>query len=74
MTIDQTVGIIAHLPLNAILKGSCGVKFELVAVKLAKGIATSHPMCRILDSFASCMTYVVTDQRITRTRFESFRR
>jgi len=32
---------------------------------LAAGIATSHPMCRILDSFASCMTYVVTEKRIT---------
>ena len=35
--INQTVGIIAHLPLNAILKGSCGVEFELVTVKLAEG-------------------------------------
>ena len=32
---------------------------------LAAGIATSHPMCRVLDSFASCMTYVVTEKRIT---------
>ena len=31
---------------------------------LAAGISDSHPMCRILDSFASCMAYVVTDKRI----------
>ena len=31
---------------------------------LAAGISDSHAMCLILDSFASCMAYVVTDKRI----------
>jgi hypothetical protein len=31
---------------------------------LEAGIADSHPMCQILDSFSSAMTLVVTDQRL----------
>ena len=31
---------------------------------LDAGIATSHPMCRILDSFAAAMTRVVTHREI----------
>jgi hypothetical protein len=34
MTIDRTVGLVAHLPLNAILKGEADVEFELVEVGL----------------------------------------
>lgn len=32
---------------------------------LAAGIASSHPLCKVLDSFAACMTYVVKERRIT---------
>lgn len=35
---------------------------------LASGIADSHPLCRVLDSFAECMTYVVTNRAITDPR------
>lgn len=35
---------------------------------LAAGINESHPMCQVLDSFASCMTYVVTDHLIADPR------
>ena len=34
--VDTTVGLIAHLPLNDILKGARGVEFELVAVDLER--------------------------------------
>jgi hypothetical protein len=34
MTISQTIGLVAHLRLNGVLKGSHGVEFELVAVDL----------------------------------------
>ena len=32
---------------------------------LAAGIADTHPLCRVLDSFASCMTRVVTHDQIS---------
>ena len=49
MTIDQTVGFIAHLPLTAILKGSQGVEFELVAV----GLQAAHLAARTLHELAT---------------------
>lgn len=35
---------------------------------LDAGIANSHPMCQVLDSFATCMTEVVTYRRIADPR------
>ena len=35
---------------------------------LAIGVASSHPMCRVLDSFVEAMAYVVEHQRITDPR------
>lgn len=32
---------------------------------LAAGIDDTHPLCRVLDSFASCMTRVVTHDQIS---------
>ena len=31
---------------------------------LAAGVADTHPLCRVIDSFAACMTRVVTHKTI----------
>ena len=46
----------ANLATEAVLKA----RRDLLAV----GISESHPMCRVLDSFATCMTNVVINKRI----------
>jgi len=60
---DLTDDVAMQACIDAANHATCEV-LNARLIMLHAGIATSHPMCRILDSFAAAMTRVVTHREI----------
>jgi len=60
---DLTDNVAMQACIDAANHATCEV-LNARRMMLDAGIATSHPMCRILDSFAAAMTRVVTHREI----------